>query len=85
MDHTVFIRHRNGPILSLQSAVFQVQEGHAILDLRQGLQIRSDHTRMFCHSPLPPADNGHKPKAVGLAPPNAVGEQGTEPPGIRHL
>ena len=53
MDDALFICYRNGAVLPSQGAVFEVQKGHAVLDLRQGLQLRADHTGQFPHPAHP--------------------------------
>ena len=49
LNDTLFIRYGNRTVLTAQRAVFQVQKGHPVPDLRQRLQIRADHARHIIH------------------------------------
>ena len=49
LNDTLFIRYGDGTVLTAQRAVFQVQKGHPVPDLRQRLQIRADHARHIIH------------------------------------
>ena len=48
-DHSFFIRHGDGTVLSAKGTVFQIQKGHPVLHLRQCLQVRPDHARHLVH------------------------------------
>ena len=48
-DHSFFIRHGDGTVLSAKGTVFQIQKGHPVLYLRQCLQVRPDHARHLVH------------------------------------
>ena len=49
LNDSLFIRYGNRTVLTAQRAVFQVQKGHPVPDLRQRLQIRADHARHIIH------------------------------------
>lgn len=45
VDDAFVVSNGDGTILATERAVFQVEEGHAVLDLREGLQVRTLDSR----------------------------------------
>lgn len=48
VDDAFVVSNGDGTILATERAVFQVKEGHAILDLREGLQVGALDSWRFC-------------------------------------
>lgn len=48
VDNAFVVSDGDGTILATERAVFQVKEGHAILDLREGLQVGALDSWRFC-------------------------------------
>ena len=48
VDNAFVVSNGDGTILATERAVFQVKEGHAILDLREGLQVGALDSWRFC-------------------------------------
>lgn len=48
VDDAFVVSNGDGTILATERAVFQVKEGHAILDLREGLQVWALDSWRFC-------------------------------------